>query len=213
MRWFMAMVGVAVALSGSVRAQSPGTVTGRVVADETGAPLTGAVVVLLNRADEVRTSADGRFTLTNVAPGTHTLVISRTGYTALTQELTVTTGQPTTVDVRMPRQVAIAEELTVVGRLSDYVDTSAGAARTSAALIDVPQAIVVLPARLIQDIGAQDTKDLYKFISGVSDSPYSSTVVRGFTQREVLVNGSRAIPTAASTATSTIRVSAPASSG
>lgn len=194
MRWLMAMVGVAVALSGSVRAQSAGTVTGRVVAEETGTPLAGAVVVLINRADEVRTSADGRFTITNVAPGTHTLVVSRTGYTALTQELTVTAGQPTTVDVRMPRQVAIAEELTVVGRLSDYVDTSAGAARTSAALIDVPQAIVVLPARLIQDIGALDTKDLYKFISGVSDSPYSSTVVRGFTQREVLVNGVKGNP-------------------
>jgi len=78
------------------------------------------------------------------------------------------------LEVRLPKAVTVAEELVVVGRLSDYVDTSAGAARTSAALIDIPQAIVVLPARLIADIGALDTKDLYKFISGVKGNPCGS---------------------------------------
>jgi len=193
MRWLMVVFGV-IGLSGSVQAQARGSVAGRVVADDTGSAVAGAIVVLIDRQDETRTAADGRFTIGNVSPGTHTIVISRTGYTTLTQELIVTAGQTMTVEVRMPRQIAVAEELTVVGRLSDYVDTSAGAAKTSAALIDVPQAIVVLPARLIQDIGALDTKDLYKFISGVSDSPYSSTVVRGFTQREVLVNGVKGNP-------------------
>jgi hypothetical protein len=122
-----------------------GSVVGRVVAEETGEAVAGAAVLLVGRQDEVRTGTDGRFTIPGVVPGTHTIVITRTGLVPLSQELTVAAGQPTTVDVRMPRQVSIVEELTVVGRLSDYVDTSAGAAKTGAALIDVPQAIVVLP--------------------------------------------------------------------
>lgn len=194
MRLWVLVVGIVALLGGTVAAQSPGSVAGRVVADDTGEAVPGAVVLLAGRQDEVRTGPDGRFTIARVAPGTHTIVITRTGFAPLSPEIIVVAGQPTTVDVRMPRQLSIAEELTVVGRLSDYVDTSAGAAKTSAALIDVPQAIVVLPARLIADIGALDTKDLYKFISGVSDSPYSSTVVRGFTQREVLVNGVKGNP-------------------
>jgi len=194
MRLWVLVVGMVALLGGAVAAQSPGSVMGRVVADDTKEAVPGAVVLLAGQPGEVRTGSDGRFTLSRIAPGTHTIVITRSGFAPLSQEITVAAGQPTTVDVRMPRHVSIAEELTVVGRLSDYVDTSAGAAKTSAALIDVPQAIVVLPARLIADIGALDTKDLYKFISGVSDSPYSSTVVRGFTQREVLVNGVKGNP-------------------
>ena len=98
------------------------------------------------------------------------------------------------LDVLLPDGLLVSETLTVQGRLSDYVETSAMATRSSARLIDIPQAIAVLPARLLEDIGALDTKDLYRHISGVVDSPYSSTVVRGFTQREVLVNGMRGNP-------------------
>ena len=108
--------------------------------------------------------------------------------------MTVDPGRTLTLDVRMPLAPTLSEELTVIGRMSDYVETSASASKTSARLIDVPQAIVVLPSRFLEDLGALDTKELYRHISGVEDSPYSSTVVRGFTQREVLVNGVRGNP-------------------
>jgi iron complex outermembrane recepter protein len=184
---------LAVCVPAPVAAQAPLPVTGTVLADDTGAPVAGALVLIAGQPRDTSSGADGRFRFAGLAPGTYMLVVSRDGFAALSQEITVTAGGAT-IEVRLPRQVTVAETLTVVGRLSDYVDTSAGAARTSASLIDVPQAIVVLPARLIEDIGALDTKDLYKFMSGVSDSPYSSTVMRGFTQREVLVNGVKGNP-------------------
>ena len=188
------MLAALAASANPAAAQERATVAGQVLAEDTGEPLRGALVTLSGVAESAGSGTDGRFTISEVSPGLHLLVVSRDGFAASSQEVTVIASEPTTVEVRLPRQVSIAEELTVVGRLSDYIDTSAGAARTSAPLIDVPQAIVVLPARLIEDIGALDTKDLYKFISGVSDSPYSSTVVRGFTQREVLVNGVKGNP-------------------
>jgi iron complex outermembrane recepter protein len=185
---------LALVWGGLVMAQETGTIAGQVIADGTNAPLSHARLFVAGGAREVSTGADGRFTITGVAPGSHTLVILRDGYATLSEVVEVTAGGTVTLDVRLPEAPTLTQEIVVRGRLSDYVETSAGAARTSARLIDVPQAIQVLPARFLEDIGALDTKDLYKHISGVSDSPYSSTVVRGFTQREVLINGARGNP-------------------
>lgn len=160
----------------------------------TGAGLPDAQVSVTGGPADVRSGPDGSFRLESVPTGARTVIVTRDGYAPLSQPVDVVSGQPLTLEFAMPAQVSVNESLRVVGRLSNYIDTSASASRTSAALIDIPQAIVVLPARLIEDIGALDTKDLYKFMSGVMDSPYSSTVVRGFTQREVLVNGAKGNP-------------------
>jgi len=173
---------------------SVGRVTGRVLDEATGAPVVGALVSVTGRPGEVSTAADGAFAMDGVPAGTPTVLVTKDGYAPLGQAVTLEAGRTAALEFRLPRQISVTEGLTVVGRLGDYVDTSASAARTSAALLDIPQAIVVLPARLIEDIGALDTKDLYRFMSGVQDSPYSSTVVRGFTQREVLVNGAKGNP-------------------
>lgn len=180
---------------GTIMAQpsAVGVVSGIVRAEATERPVAGALVVVVD-GGEATTGPDGRFTIARVPSGARTVVVSRPGFTTLTQMLTITAGQEAVLEVALPVQTAVAESVSVVGRLSDYVQASADASRTSARLIDVPQAIAVLPARLLQDVGALDTKELYKYVSGVTDSPYSSTVVRGFTQREVLVNGARGNP-------------------
>lgn len=199
-RWWMLRVAASAALitaalyASPVIAQTAGTVAGRVLDEATSTPIAGAQVSATGRAGEVSTAADGTFALSGIAVGEQTVLVTRDGYVPLTQALQVSTGTTATLEFRLPRQVSFTEALTVVAEISDYTDTTASASRTSAALIDIPQAIVVLPARLIEDIGALDTKDLYRFMSGVSDSPYSSTVVRGFTQREVLVNGIKGNP-------------------
>ena len=169
-------------------------VSGTVRAERDKRPVEGAVVTLAGTSAEATSDAQGRFTLPDVAPGAYTVVVTRGGFAPATNEVTVTASGTAALDVLLPDGLLVSETLTVQGRLSDYVETSAMATRSSARLIDMPQAIAVLPARLLEDIGALDTKDLYRHISGVVDSPYSSTVVRGFTQREVLVNGMRGNP-------------------
>lgn len=181
-------------VTSSASAQPTGRIEGRVLNGSTREPIAAAQISVTGHTGDVWTDTDGKFVVTDVALGAHTVVVTRDGFAPLSQPVEITMAAPATLEFQLPAQISMAEGLTVVGRLSDYVDTSAAAARSSAALIDIPQAIVVLPARLIEDIGALDTKDLYKFISGVADSPYSSTVVRGFTQREVLVNGMKGNP-------------------
>lgn len=187
------LMAMAVATANLAAAQEAGTVSGVVRAEATDRPIAGALVVVVD-AGEATTGPDGRFSIGRVSPAPRTVVISRPGFTTLTETVTIAAGQAATLEVRLPAQTAVSESVSVVGRVSDYVQASADASRTSARLLDVPQAIAVLPARLLQDIGALDTKELYKHVSGVTDSPYSSTVVRGFTQREVLVNGTRGNP-------------------
>ena len=150
MRWLVAVIGAVALLGSGIEAQTVGSVVGRVVAEDTGEAVAGAAVLLAGRQDEVGTGPVGRFTIQRVAPGTYTIVITRNGFAPLSQDIIVTAGQPTTVDVRMPKQVSISEELTVVGRLSDYVDTSAGApasnghARRPAAARRAPRLCVTL---------------------------------------------------------------------
>lgn len=180
--------------SGAIGAQVTATLAGRVVSERDGSALAGALVTVAGRPVEASTAADGSFTLTGLPAGAVTVTISRPGFTALTQEVSLTPGATLRLDVRLPPVLGVSEELTVLGRVSDYVEATAGASKTSARLIDIPQAIAVIPPRLLQDLGALETKELYRHISGVTDSPYSSTVVRGFTQREVLVNGLRGNP-------------------
>ena len=167
------------------------SVSGTVRAERDKQPIAGAVISIAGTSAEATCGADGRFTLPAIAPGTYTVVATRGGFAPATSQVTVAASGMAELDVLLPDGLLVNETLTVQGRLSDYVETSAMATRSSARLIDVPQAIAVLPARLLEDVGALDTKDLYRHISGVVDSPYSSTVVRGFTQREVLVNGAR----------------------
>jgi iron complex outermembrane recepter protein len=174
--------------------QETGGVSGIVVADDGGRPLGGVKVLIASPARETTTSADGRFAFGSLAPGSILIVFTHPDRVTLSEPAVVEAGRTVTLTVRLPAAPTLHEELTVVGRLSDYVEASAAASKTSARLIDVPQAIVVLPSQFLEDLGALDTKDLYRHISGVEDSPYSSTVVRGFTQREVLVNGVRGNP-------------------
>jgi len=181
-------------LSAPTFAQTAASIAGTVLDAATGAPLAGARISVSGMPTDIETDAEGRFRFPEVPSGTRTVIVTRDGYAPLSRPVDVAAGESVTIEFAMPAQVSVSESLRVVGRLGNYIDTSASAARTSAALQDIPQAIVVLPARLIEDIGALDTKDLYKFMSGVVDSPYSSTVVRGFTQREVLVNGAKGNP-------------------
>jgi hypothetical protein len=77
-----------------------GTVNGQVT-DESGAPISGATVVVESDAAasgaDAATNADGNFSLTNIAAGTVRLTISATGFAARTLAVQVAAGEITTL--------------------------------------------------------------------------------------------------------------------
>ena len=93
-------------------AQQQRTLTGRVTADGTSEPLSGATVQVVGTALGALTSDDGRFRLT-VPDGAIQLSVRRIGFKRRTMEIA---ADRTTVDVVLERDALKLEELVITGQ-------------------------------------------------------------------------------------------------
>lgn len=91
-------VAVAVFAAGSA-AQEPAPVSGIVLEAETGRPIDGAVVTIVERGLQSLTAANGRFLIPGVAPGSYVVRVDRIGFEVLEQALSVPTAGP--VELRL----------------------------------------------------------------------------------------------------------------
>ena len=80
------------AATGRLDAQATGRIGGTVV-NERGQPITSASVVIQGTRIGTLTGADGRYVLTGVAAGSHTVVASLIGFGDASQPVTVAAGQ------------------------------------------------------------------------------------------------------------------------
>lgn len=103
------------ALPTPVRAQqSAGKVSG-VVTDSASAVLPGACVELQQKGQVVTSAAtdgQGRFTISNLMPGSYALTVSYVGFSTFTTEVTVTAGQMARADAVL--KVATESESVIV---------------------------------------------------------------------------------------------------
>jgi TonB-linked SusC/RagA family outer membrane protein len=100
---------------GSAQQAATGSVTGLVSAEGSLAPIAAAQVHIAELQIGVLTQANGRFLLLNVPVGTHTVRVERLGYRVATQQVTVTAGQPTQLNVTLGEDVLALDELVVTG--------------------------------------------------------------------------------------------------
>jgi len=103
-----------VGLPGVARSQT-GTVTGVVTDARSVAPVSAAQVHIPGLQVGTLTQANGRFLLLNVPPGTHTLQVIRIGYRTETQEVTVSAGQASEVNLSLTEDALELDELVVTG--------------------------------------------------------------------------------------------------
>lgn len=94
------------ALIPALRAQT-GTLTGRII-DDGNLPLAGATLMIDGEGREV-SDQDGRYTLLELPAGAHTITVSYIGYTENTQDVTISAGETTELDVRLQPGVVLAE--------------------------------------------------------------------------------------------------------
>jgi TonB-dependent receptor len=78
-----------------------GVITGSVVEDATGLPITGAVIRIEALSRGVVSDRSGRFTIPSVPAGTHTLTTRYLGFLPLTESVRVQDGQATAVALRL----------------------------------------------------------------------------------------------------------------
>ncbi|HEY0152088.1 MAG TPA: TonB-dependent receptor [Longimicrobium sp.] len=95
-------------------AQATGQISGTVTA-EGGRALPGATVEVVGTGRRTVTGPDGSFTLTGIAPGSHTLRVTALGHAARTQAVTVSANTPATVNVSLAAQAVGLEGLVAVG--------------------------------------------------------------------------------------------------
>src|SRR2546426_12545170 len=98
-------------------AQQTGTVSGTVVATESGAPLAGASVVIVGTARSVLTNEKGQYHL-SVPAGAHTVRARLIGYDAAEQRVTVAAGQNVTTAFKLKASALSLNEVVVIGALT-----------------------------------------------------------------------------------------------
>jgi TonB-linked SusC/RagA family outer membrane protein len=82
--------------AGPVSAQ--GTVAGQVTDRSNQQPVAGAAVLVVGTSLQARTGREGRYSISNVPPGQYQVQVRFIGFATATQPVSVTAGQPATLD-------------------------------------------------------------------------------------------------------------------
>lgn len=97
-------------------AQTTGTITGVVRAQETGAPVRDAQVTVVGAQRSARADSAGRYTIADVPPGTYRVQAQIIGY-GMTEVagIVVTAGETATADLQLTQLAVALEQIVVVG--------------------------------------------------------------------------------------------------
>lgn len=133
----------ALLLHGTANAQTTQTITGKVYDEASKAPLTGAVIVLINTASSIGTvtDIDGSFKLTFVPLGRQAFKISYTGYEdRMVNDVVVTAGKEVNLTIGMQEALHKLNEVTVTySKAKDKTRTNNDMAQVSARSFNVDE--------------------------------------------------------------------------
>lgn len=168
--------------------QATGKIRGLVVDSETGEPLIGTNVSLLNTTYGTLTDMDGKFTI-NVPAGTYTLQASYIGYATMkVTDIKVEKNNASKVEISLkPESLDIGYEVVV---------TAKALQSSEAALLKLQQksdkVLDGISAELMSKAGSSDAGDALKRVTGVT-MVGKHTVVRGLGGRysNSLLNGTK----------------------
>jgi outer membrane receptor for ferrienterochelin and colicins len=95
------------------------------VTDGAGEPVSGANVYVAEGDRGVATGTDGRYRLSSIPAGGHTIVVSAVGFRTTTKRLTLGAGEERRLDVSLEKAVLRGEEMVVTGTMREgYVKES-----------------------------------------------------------------------------------------
>ncbi|MFH5882714.1 SusC/RagA family TonB-linked outer membrane protein [Halalkalibaculum sp. DA3122] len=127
---------------------SQGTITGTVIDGNSGETLPGANVSIQGTQTGASTDANGEYTISDVDPGSYTLVATFIGYQQATQEITVVSGETTEVNFELVQSAVDMEELVVVG----YGSQTRGQLTGSVGSVEMDEAVSAGESSLEQSL-------------------------------------------------------------
>ena len=98
-------------------AQTSGIIAGKVNDSADGTPLWGVNVTIKGTSLGASTNDEGRYKISNVPPGTFTLVFSYLGYEKTEREIKVDRGSTSGIDVTLKQSVIIGQEVVITAQL------------------------------------------------------------------------------------------------
>lgn len=178
--------------------QKNGSVQGRILSTS-NEPLSGISVGLEGTAAGDATNETGAFSIRNVAAGTYTLTATGVGYSAKKLNVNVSAGKTIRLTLQLDQTTQTLQEVVVTGVAGEgyqQPEVTSLATRQDVPLLQIPQAIQVIPRQLWQDQAALNVNEVSRNMVGVANNlPYNSFSMRGFTNYYpgtfMLTNGMR----------------------
>ena len=139
--------------SRTLGAQETGAITGTVVDAATSNPIEGARVELPALEMWTNSSADGRFTLTDIPAGSHEIHGGAFGHASAAQSVTVVAGDTVFVEFRMEPDAFHLHELVVTGTAFEESPTR------------LPYAVEVSGRRTMAELGSPQAFDFFRNVT------------------------------------------------
>ena len=160
-----------------------GGLSGFVYDKDFEAPLPGATVTIVDTEQSATTSDQGNYLITEVPPGTYTVLINKSGYVRQVEEVLISAGVLTELDAWLAGEFTDMEEFVVQ-------DILAAGAGTEAALLQLrienPAIMDSISADLMSRAGAGDAASALRLVSGATVADDGKTaVIRGLPDRYV----------------------------
>jgi hypothetical protein len=175
-----------VIISGYSFAQN-GTIAGVVTDSQTGETVIGANVVIQGTTVGATTDSDGKFSITNVKPGTHSLQVTFITYKVhVIPDVVVEAGRISDIQVQMQEDVSELKEVVITGTREINNDIALLAAIKESKLVVSgisAQQIVMLPDK--------DAAQIAQRVSGITIADNRFILIRGVPERynQVMING------------------------
>jgi iron complex outermembrane receptor protein len=136
-----------------------------VVTDAAGAAVPGVSVALEGMADNATRAAlsdrSGRYSFERLPPQRYRVAVRQQGFLAYERELEVRAGSAASCDLELQID-RFAETVTVSGRISRV------ATKADTPVLEIPQGISIVPARVLEEQQADDLSEALRNVSGVN---------------------------------------------
>ncbi len=156
-----------------------GKISGKVVDKKTGEELIGVTVVVEGTSFGAATDFEGKFMISNLQPGTYTLVASYVSYNKkIIKDVVVKASEVTSIAIAMEPATKELTEVVVQGSLKKE--------NTSALLIQQKKNVSIsdgISAEMIRKTPDATTGDVMKRVSGTSIQDNKFAVIRGLNDR------------------------------
>ncbi|HEY0668871.1 MAG TPA: TonB-dependent receptor [Sphingobacteriaceae bacterium] len=160
--------------------QSTGKISGKVTDQKTGETLIGLTVKISGTTTGVSTDVEGRYTLSNLAPGKYSITFSYIGYQAKNiADIDVASGKTTVLDV-------IMEEATSQALAEVVITTTLRQESISGLYAQQKNSVSIssgITSEQIKRTPDRNTSDVLKRVSGASIQENKFVIIRGLADR------------------------------